>query len=111
MQSKKSNTKMPFTYQTGSISTFWQTRKRFLRKEIRRDQCIDLVNELVEDWAREAGLYPRDDRLTTGVKTMGIEEEIKTTSFLDWACPLKDYADFGWMSPKNRTSSESTTKG
>ena len=44
---------------------FWQTRKRFLRKEIRRDQCIDLVNELVEDWAREAGLDPRADRLTT----------------------------------------------
>jgi hypothetical protein len=37
---------------------FWQTRKRFLRKEIRRDQCIDIVTELVEDWATEAGLHP-----------------------------------------------------
>jgi hypothetical protein len=35
---------------------FWQTRQRFPWKEIRRDQCIDLVNELAEDWATEARL-------------------------------------------------------
>jgi succinate dehydrogenase/fumarate reductase flavoprotein subunit len=36
----------------------WQTRKRLIRKEISREECIDLVNELVEDWATEAGLHP-----------------------------------------------------
>jgi hypothetical protein len=37
----------------------WQTRERFLRKEISREECIDLVNELGEDWATEAGSIRR----------------------------------------------------
>jgi len=35
---------------------FYQVRKRFLRKEITRDECVDLINELIEHWATEAGL-------------------------------------------------------
>jgi len=37
---------------------FYQVRERFLRKEITRDECIDLVNELIEGWATEVGVHP-----------------------------------------------------
>ena len=40
----------------------WQTQKRFLREEISREECFDLVNELVEDWAKDAGLHPETSK-------------------------------------------------